>query len=297
MNIQQTQPYHQSLIERFSPYLKLIKLKVVSVMLCSSLIGMLMTPSADQGIIPMIFGLLGIGLCASGAASANRLFEIAIDTKMHRTQHRPLVKHILSPRYVSLFSLLCIILGSLLLMMTTNSQSTLVTLATTVGYAMIYTRWLKPSTPQNIVIGGLSGAMPPLLGWLCLKPSLDVEPVLMVLIIFLWTPAHFWPLAIHYYDDYKQSQLPMLPVTHGITFTQWSILAYVVLTCIATTLPFVVGMCSWPYLMIVSIMGGRWIWLSVCFFYRNHISMYLFKYSITYLMTIFLAMILDRLTI
>lgn len=276
---------------------QLTKPKVVAVMLISSLIGMSLTPASYHQWDGMIFGLIGIALASAGAATLNHLFESAIDVKMSRTHNRPMAQNQLTSNEVIGFASGLLILSSFFLLRYTNFIAWLTSLMTTVGYAWLYTQWLKPSTPQNIVIGGLSGAMPPLLGWLCLKPNFDLEPTLLTLIIFLWTPAHFWPLAIHFKEDYKKSGLPMLPVTHGDRFTQICIMAYTLLSFVACLIPYALGLFGPVYLAVVVVINSRWLWLNSHLFFRPSWHMKSFRFSIHYLMLLFGVILVDRLLI
>ncbi len=275
-------------------FTKLCKSKVVVVMLGASLAGMALTPTHTQHPLTILAGLAGIGLAACGSAALNHLFEADIDKKMTRTAHRPLAKKDLPAQSVMVFALTLIALSTALLASTTNPLATLLTLCTTLGYAVLYTRWLKPATPQNIVIGGLSGAMPPLLGWSCLTGNIQAEPVVLVLIIFCWTPAHFWPLAIHNREDYQKTALPMLPNTHGIPFTQTAILAYAYLTFAVSLLPYCIETVSWLYLTGCLLLNGRWLQLAHQLKDDPKKAMPMFFYSITYLLGLFALLIIDH---
>ncbi|MEC8063320.1 MAG: heme o synthase [Pseudomonadota bacterium] len=275
-------------------YGQLCKSKVVMVMLSASLVGMLITPNHYHNIPTMLAGLLGIGMCACAGAACNHLLESNIDQKMTRTAKRPLANQKISSLSVCIFGCILLSLGVLILYNYTNLLTTKLTLATTIGYAYIYTRWLKPATPQNIVIGGLSGAMPPLLGWTSLTNSISAEPLLLVLIIFTWTPAHFWPLAIHNINDYQKAQLPMLPNTHGIAFTKVAILAYAYLTSAVSLLPFCIGSQSYFYLMGTVVLNIYWLYLSHKLQRNTQIAMQVFSFSIKYIMGLFCLILLDH---
>ena len=276
-------------------FTQLCKSKVVLVMLAASLVGMALTPAHTQEPLTILSGLMGIGLAACGSAALNHLFEADIDKKMARTAQRPLAKKALPAQAVLTFSLLLITLSTAILIYTTNMLATLLTLSTTLGYAVLYTRWLKPATPQNIVIGGLSGAMPPLLGWSCLTGTIAAEPIALVLIIFCWTPAHFWPLAIHNRKDYAKTTLPMLPNTHGIAFTQTAILAYAYLTFAVSFLPFCLHTAGWLYLGGNLLLNSKWLYLAHQLKKDIRLAMPVFLYSITYLYCLFILLIVDHL--
>ena len=275
-------------------FCQLCKSKVVLVMLSASVVGMMLTPGHYHNLTTMIMGTLGIACAACGSAALNHLFEKDIDKKMQRTAKRPLAQDKVTPKSVLLFASALLILSSSILYCHSNIVCLTLTLATTIGYAYIYTRWLKPLTPQNIVIGGLSGAMPPLLGWTCLTGEIHAEPLLLVLIIFAWTPAHFWPLAIHNQKDYAKAKLPMLPNTHGITFTKLAILAYAWLTFATSVLPFCVGFAGTPYLIGVIGLNIPWLRLAHDLQTDSAIAMPMFKYSISYIMGLFGFLLADH---
>ncbi len=272
----------------------LSKAKVVIMMLFASLTGMLIAPKNLQQPSTMLLGLLGIGLHAISSATLNQLFEKNIDQQMQRTQKRPLASKTMSKHSASILALTSFTLGSIILWQGTTPTATYLSILTTLSYAIIYTRILKPITPQNIVIGGLSGAMPPLLGWACLQPQIQVQPIILVLIIFAWTPAHFWPLAIHNREDYQRAALPMLPNTHGVDFTTHSILAYTVLTSACSLLPFCVGLCSYYYLIAANILNFRFIYMAYQLHCTKQQPIKVFAYSIIYLYILFAFLIADH---
>lgn len=285
--------YHK-LNRQLGLYATLIKAKVIAVICFAAFSGLIMAADKHTSISAFASGLFGILLASAGSAVLNQLFEAPLDKRMTRTKKRPLALEQIST--VHAFALACFLIASGigLIAWQTHAFAAWATATTTVGYAVVYTRWLKPSSPQNIVIGGLTGAMPPLLGWLCLKPSLDAQPLLMVLIIFLWTPAHFWPLAIHYRNDYAKSHLPMLPITHGVTYTTYAIVMYTVLTAIASILPFLLGLQSYLYLGVATGLNTRWLWLSAKCLTNVEYCMPAFAFSIRYLLILFASMMLDH---
>jgi heme o synthase len=281
---------------RWSQYVALTKPRVVQLIVFCAVIGMLM---AEQGLPDLRVALaatVGIWLVASAAAAFNCLVEQQIDRRMARTAWRPTAKGELSSAQALVFSLLLGGTGSALLYVEVNPLTMWLTFATFVGYAVIYTVILKPLTPQNIVIGGASGAMPPVLGWAAIRGEVGPEALLMCLIIFLWTPPHFWALALYRVEDYRRSGLPMLPVTHGSDFTRLNVLLYTLVLFAATLLPFVIGMSSWLYLVAAVALGLVFIayawglWRA----YSDALARRTFRYSILYLSLLFAALLLDH---
>jgi protoheme IX farnesyltransferase len=277
-------------------YLELTKPIVVALMILTSVIGMFLSV---PGMVPweiLVFGNLGIALCAGSAAAVNHLVDQRIDLVMARTKNRPIAQGRLATRDAIIFALVLGVAGTAILLVWTNQLTVWLTLASLFGYAFVYTMYLKRATPQNIVIGGLAGAAPPLLGWTAVTNSLDPNGLLLALIIFVWTPPHFWALAIHRRDDYAKVGIPMLPVTHGIEFTRLNILLYTILLIIVSLLPFVVGMMGMLYLVGALVLGGGFLYWSIIL-YRGHnklAPMETFKYSSIYLMTLFLVMLVDH---
>ena len=277
-------------------YLELCKPKVVALMLLTSLIGMLL---AVPGMVPvgiLFWGNLGIALCAGSAAAVNHLVDRQIDQKMKRTLNRPIAKGRVEPAKAIVFAFVIGVLGMVILLVFVNALTAWLTLASLVGYALIYTMFLKRATPQNIVIGGLAGAAPPLLGWVAVTNSIDGHGLLLVLIIFAWTPPHFWALAVHRKDDYAKADIPMLPVTHGVRYTKIHIVLYTIIMILVTVLPYVTGMFNWLYLLGALILGAGFLYWSVVMLLDKHpdAPMQTFKYSIIYLMVLFVVMLLDH---
>jgi protoheme IX farnesyltransferase len=239
---------------------------------------------------------IGITLVAGAAAAVNCLVEQHIDAKMARTAWRPLPSGTLTPFQTLVFSGILGGIGTFLLYAFVNPLTTWLTLATFVGYAIIYTVILKPLTPQNIVIGGASGAMPPVLGWAAVTGQAPAEAWVLFLIIFVWTPPHFWALALYRSDDYARSGLPMLPVTHGGEFTRLHILLYTLLLVATTVLPTLVGMSGLVYLVSALMLGGYFLWLTWCLYreYSEPLARKTFKYSINYLALLFAALLVDH---
>jgi protoheme IX farnesyltransferase len=277
-------------------YLELTKPRVVVLMLITSLVGMFLATRAGVPWQVLIFGNLGIGLCAGAAAAVNHVVDRRIDSIMARTHKRPLAEGRVSPMAALSFALVLAVSGLVLLLSFTNELAAWLTLASLLGYAVIYTGFLKRATPQNIVIGGLAGAAPPLLGWVAVTGQLTAEPLLLVLIIFAWTPPHFWALAIHRKEEYAKADIPMLPVTHGEHYTKVHILLYTAMMIAVSLLPFAIHMSGVLYLLCAIGLGARfmhWAWV----LYRNskpHAAINTFKYSIWYLFLLFIALLVDH---
>ena len=277
-------------------YLELTKPKVVVLMLITSLVGMFLATRAGVPWQILLFGNLGIGLCAGAAAAVNHVVDRRIDSIMARTHKRPVTSGRVSPVAALGFALLLAVSGMALLLIFTNQLAAWLTLASLLGYAVIYTGFLKRATPQNIVIGGLAGAAPPLLGWVAVTGELTAEPLLLVLIIFAWTPPHFWALAIHRKEEYAKADIPMLPVTHGEHYTKVHILLYTCMMFAVTLLPYAIHMSGLLYLACAVALGARflhWAWV----LYRDsqpHAAINTFKYSIWYLFLLFIALLVDH---
>ena len=277
-------------------YLELTKPRVVVLMLITSLVGMFLATRAGVAWQVLVFGNLGIGLCAGAAAAVNHVVDRRIDSIMARTLKRPVTSGRVSPAAALSFALLLAVSGMALLLLFTNQLAAWLTLASLLGYAVIYTGFLKRATPQNIVIGGLAGAAPPLLGWVAVTGHISAEPLLLVLIIFAWTPPHFWALAIHRKEEYAKADIPMLPVTHGEHYTKVHILLYTCIMFAVTLLPYAIHMSGLLYLVCAVGLGLRflhWAWV----LYRDskpHAAINTFKYSIWYLFSLFIALLVDH---
>jgi len=280
----------------FRDYLELTKPKVVALMILTSIIGMFLSVPGMVPIDVLILGNVGIALCAGAAAVINHVVDRKIDLKMSRTLNRPVAKGRVSPYQALLFSTILGLIGMAILLVYINSLTAWLTLASLFGYAVLYTSYLKRATPQNIVIGGLAGAVPPLLGWTAVTGEIHGHALLLVLIIFAWTPPHFWALAVHRKDEYAKAEIPMLPVTHGEKYTKISILLYTVLMILVTLLPFAVGMSGWLYILGALILGAGFLyWAIMMMLDRNpNVGMDTFKYSIVYLMALFIIMLVDH---
>ena len=284
---------------RWSQFYALTKPKVVQLIVFCALIGMILAvpglPSLKQWG-EMAIACAGIWLVAAAAAAFNCLVERHIDARMKRTAWRPTARGELSSQQALAFSALLCMAGAGLLFVGTNSLTMWLTLATFVGYAVIYTVILKPATPQNIVIGGASGAMPPVLGWAAMTGDVGPEALIMFLIIFLWTPPHFWALALYRVEDYRQSGLPMLPVTHGSEYTRLQILLYTFILFAACMLPFIYGMSSWIYLVTAVILSIGFCAYAVALWrnYSDQLARKTFRFSLIHLSLLFAALLVDH---
>ncbi len=281
---------------RWRQYWVLTKPRVTQLAVFCAIIGMFL---ATPGMVPwsiLIGGSIGIWLLAGAAFAVNCLIEQAVDAKMRRTAWRPSATGEITPWQIIIFSCILGAAGMSVLWIYTNPLTMWLTFATFVGYAVIYTWFLKPATPQNIVIGGLSGAMPPALGWVAVTNQLSAEAWLLVLIIFVWTPPHFWALALYRREDYVQAGLPMLPVTHGERFTLLNILLYTLILLAASILPYVYGMSGLFYLVCALILSGIFVMYAIRLYqdYSDQLARKTFKYSISYLALLFAAILIDH---
>jgi protoheme IX farnesyltransferase len=283
-------------MKKWQQYWALTKPRVTQLAVFCAIIGMFL---ATPGMVPwsvLIGGSIGIWLLAGAAFAVNCLVEQKLDAKMKRTAWRPSATGELGQKQIIAFALVIGLAGMVLLWNFANPLTMWATLITFVGYAIIYTLLLKPATPQNIVIGGLSGAMPPALGWAAVANDLPAEAWLLVLIIFTWTPPHFWALALYRREDYKQSGLPMLPVTHGERFTLLHILLYTLVLIAATILPFIYKMSGYFYLASALILGGMFLAYAIALFrnYSDDLAKRTFRFSIIYLSLLFAALLIDH---
>ena len=280
-------------------YYELCKPNVVYMMLICAFVGMLLAEESVSSFGYLFVSLTGIACCAASAAAVNQVIDRNTDASMTRTDQRPLPQGELSPTHASLFALIIGILGALILYLYVNTLTMILTLASLVGYAFIYTVYLKRATPQNIVIGGLAGAAPPLLGWSSISNSIDPHALLLVLIIFVWTPPHFWALAIYRKDEYAKESIPMLPVTHGVTFTKLQIVLYTIILFIVSMLPYVVLMSGEIYLYSALILSTIFLYYSINLYFSNdeEDAMKTFQFSIYYIFLIFLALLIDHFVI
>lgn len=277
-------------------YLEMTKPKVVALMLLTALVGMCLASPGWVPLLPLLFGLCGIGMMAGSAAAINHLVDRRIDTLMARTYNRPLPKGRVSAQQALIFALALGGIGFVLLYGFVNPLTAWLTFASLVGYAVIYTGFLKRATPQNIVIGGLAGAMPPLLGWTAVTGEFHGYGLLLVIIIFAWTPPHFWALAIARKEDYAKAGLPMLPITHGVEYTKTQILLYSFIFALACLLPVVVGMSGALYLLGSTAISGWFVYRAWQLKYQpeRYPPMKLFLLSIWQLMALFVLLLVDH---
>ena len=277
-------------------YKELTKPNVVALMILTSVIGMLM---AVPGMVPLdalILGNLGIAMVAGAAAAVNHLVDQQVDQKMARTRNRPMAQGRIGPLQAGIFAAVLGGAGMAILLIWVNALTAWLTLASLVGYAVVYTMFLKRATPQNIVIGGLAGAAPPLLGWTAVTGEVTGHALLLALIIFAWTPPHFWALAIHRKEEYAAVDIPMLPVTHGVAFTKLHILLYTVLMFLVTLLPFATRLSGPLYLLGAVVLGGGFLYWAIELLRDKNpqAPIETFRYSIVYLMALFVVMLVDH---
>ncbi len=277
-------------------YFELCKPRVVYLIVFTAVVGMFLAVPGWPPVQALVAGTLGIAFAASSAAAINHLLDQRIDAVMARTRDRPLPSGQLGVQQVLWFALILCVISMTLLIVWVNPLTAWLTFFSLIGYAIIYTLWLKRATPQNIVIGGAAGAAPPLLGWTAVTGSVDPGALILFLIIYVWTPPHFWALAIHRRHDYAAVDIPMLPVTHGVRFTRWHILFYTILLIIVTILPFLTGMSGLLYLSGVTVLNIGFLWyaLSMLSGKDESLPMQTFSYSIIYLMLLFVFLLVDH---
>lgn len=285
-----------SFIANWRAYLEITKPKVVLLLVFTALVGMAL---AVPGWLPLqetVFGLLGIGLASSSAAAINHVIDQRTDAIMKRTKNRPIPQGQLTTKQCLIFAITIGVIAMVMLVVLVNPLTALLTGLSLIGYAIVYTVWLKRATPQNIVIGGAAGAMPPLLGWVAVTGEVTAGALLLFLIVFVWTPPHFWALAIHRRDDYAKVDIPMLPVTHGIAFTKIQILLYTILLIIVTLFPYLIAMSGLLYLAAAVILGAMFMYHVLRLFDENRPQqpMKTFVFSINYLMWLFAVMLVDH---
>lgn len=277
-------------------FYEMCKPRVVMLLILTAVVGMML---AVPGMVPLdvlILGNLGIALVSASGAVVNHLIDRRIDIQMKRTHNRPMAQGRVDVMQASAFAFTIGLIGMVILYYWINPLCAWLTLASFVGYAFIYTGYLKHATPQNIVIGGLSGATPPLLGWSAVTGTIEADALILVLIIFAWTPPHFWALAIHRKEEYAKSGVPMLPVTHGVHVTKIHIIVYTAVLVVCSVLPFFSGMSGWLYLIAALALGAGFMYWSLLLMYRPKptTAMETFKYSIVYLAVLFVALVIDH---
>ncbi len=277
-------------------YYEITKPKVVALLVLTALVGMcLSVPSAIpwQVLVP---AMLGIGFLSSAAAAINHIVDERIDSVMGRTHNRPVATGRITAKRATVFAISLAVSGFIVLYVLINPLTAWLTLSGLVGYSFVYTMYLKRATPQNITIGGLAGAIPPLLGWTAMTNEIHPHALLLVLLIFTWTPPHFWALAIHRKDDYAKVNIPMLPVTHGVNFTKTQILLYTILLFVVCLLPYLVGMSNWLYLLgavVLNLVFFVYAW-KLKFNAKDETAMDTFKFSIIHLMLLFIILLVDH---
>ena len=280
---------------KLSAYLTLCKPRVVLLMILTSMVGMALAPVNFSWVI-FICGNIGIALMAGSAAAINHLVDRHIDRIMHRTQNRPIAQGIINTTGAIVFAVILCVAALFILIKYVNNLTALLTFITLIGYAGVYTLLLKHKTAQNIVIGGLAGAAPPLLGWVAMTGHVDPGAILLMLIIFVWTPPHFWALAIYRVDEYAKASVPMLPVTHGIRYTKINIVLYTILLCAITLLPFAIGMTGWIYFIAAIVLNMRFLQWVIRLMRTDEprVALSVFRFSIIYLMLLFVALLVDH---
>jgi protoheme IX farnesyltransferase len=281
---------------RFHEYWTLTKPRVVALIVFTALVGMFLAVPGLPPLRQAIAGMLGIWLAAASAAALNHLIDQRIDKVMARTSHRPLATGALTPAQVLAFAVALGAASMTILIALVNPLTAALTFASLIGYAIVYTAWLKRATPQNIVVGGIAGAAPPVLGWAAVTGHVHPYALLLCLIIFVWTPPHFWALAIFRRDDYSRAQVPMLPVTHGVVYTRQHVLYYTILLLIVTVLPYLTGMSGLFYLGGALVLGAGFLYYAVVLLDPPNelFPMKVFNYSIIYLMALFAFLLIDH---
>ena len=285
-----------ALTETFADFWALTKPRVVALIVFTAVVGMFLATPVLPPLKALILGNLGIFLAAAGAAALNQILDARVDAQMSRTMYRPLPRGRLSERQAVIFALSLGALSMLILTAFVNALTAVLTFASLIGYAVVYTLYLKRATPQNIVIGGAAGAAPPVLGWTAVTGQLDAHALLLFLIIFIWTPPHFWALAIYRRAEYAKVDIPMLPVIYGVEFTRWHILLYTILLVIVTLLPYLTGMAGFFYLGGALVLGAGFLYYAIrlmnppdeLFAYKT------FNYSILYLAALFAFLLIDH---
>lgn len=278
-------------------YYELTKPRVVMLIVFTAIVGMFVSVPGWPGVMPLVFGTLGIGLASSSAAVFNHVLDARIDIQMMRTRGRPLPQGKLTERSALTFATVLCILSMIILVLLVNPLTAILTFVSLIGYAVVYTVWLKRATPQNIVIGGAAGAAPPVLGWTAVTNEVEAGALLMFLIIFVWTPPHFWALAIARKEEYAKVDIPMLPVTHGEAYTRLNILLYTILLVLVTVLPYLIGMSGVIYLAAALVLDAFFLYYAIQM-YRvpedMELPMKTFRFSISYLGFLFCAVLVDH---
>ncbi|MDO8705816.1 MAG: heme o synthase [Sulfuricaulis sp.] len=277
-------------------YYELTKPRVVSLILFTAVVGMFLSTPSGLPVLPLLLGTLGIALAAGSAAAINQILDLRFDSGMRRTSLRPLPTGTLTTRQALIFALILGVASMVILALWVNVLTAMLTFITLIGYSIVYTVYLKHATPQNIVIGGAAGAAPPILGWTAITGEVAADALLLFLIIFLWTPPHFWALALYREKEYAKVGIPMLPVTHGRAYTQLQILLYTVLLVAVTVMPFATHMSGWLYLSGAMILDAGFLYYAVRLYrhYSDELARKTFRYSINYLAVLFALLLIDH---
>ena len=285
------------IIASWRDYYELTKPRVVILIVFTAVVGMFLSIPSWPEVMPVVFGTLGIGIAASSAAVFNHVLDARIDILMMRTRGRPLPQGRLTEKSALAFASGLGMISMIILWFLVNPLTAVLTFFSLIGYAVVYTAWLKRATPQNIVIGGAAGAAPPILGWTAVTGEVTSGALLLFLIVFVWTPPHFWALAIARKEEYAKVDIPMLPVTHGEAYTRLNILLYSILLFFVTLMPYLIGMSGLIYLAAAVLLGGYFLYYAICM-YRDHddeeLPMAMFRYSINYLGLLFAALLIDH---
>jgi len=294
--IAKQEPFRLEILRYWNDYYELCKPRVVALIVFTAIVGMLLATPGMVPWQPLLFGTIGIGMAAASAAAINQIVDQRVDADMLRTRNRPLPTGHLTNSQALLFAGILGVVSMAILVLLVNPLTAILTLCSLIGYAFIYTMYLKRATPQNIVIGGAAGAAPPVLGWVAVTGQIDPNSLLLFLIIFAWTPPHFWALAIHRREEYSKVNIPMLPVTHGVAFTRLQVLLYTIILVAVTALPFAVHMSGWLYFVGAMILGT--VFLSYAIKLQSgrdeRIAIKTFGYSILYLMLLFALLLVDH---
>ena len=290
------EPFRLELLRYRNDYYEMCKPRVVALIIFTAIVGMLLATPGMVPWQPLLFGTLGIGMAAASAAAINQIVDQRVDADMLRTSKRPLPTGHLTNTQALVFAGILGVTSMAILVLLVNPLTALLTLCSLIGYAFIYTMYLKRATPQNIVIGGAAGAAPPVLGWVAVTGHIDPNSLLLFLIIFAWTPPHFWALAIHRRDEYSKVNIPMLPVTHGVAFTRLQVLLYTIILVAVTALPFATQMSGWFYFTGAMILGGVFLSYAIKLLLGKDekIAIKTFGYSILYLMLLFALLLVDH---
>ena len=278
-------------------YYELTKPRVVMLIVFTAIVGMFVSVPGWPGVSALVFGTLGIGLASSSAAVFNHILDARIDIQMMRTRGRPLPQGKLTERSALVFATILCIISMLILVLLVNPLTAILTFVSLIGYAVVYTVWLKRATPQNIVIGGAAGAAPPVLGWTAVTNEIEAGALLLFLIVFVWTPPHFWALAIARKEEYAKVDIPMLPVTHGEAYTRLHILLYTILLALVTILPYLIGMSGIIYLLTAIVLDAYFLYYAIRMFREPddvELPMNTFRFSISYLGFLFAALLVDH---